>query len=551
MMVDELKASDFKVTKIGAYAIIISMLVLVALSAISLPIAQDSKALNISFSLSEERFNVTVQKDGSVDIHYLFSFTNVDYLNGVDIGMPNSYYDASSASARIFVDGTEHAAQSIGPSPYVNPGMAVEFSGSTITAIIAARSFQLDFTVNAPHMVYRNVLANDSVGVKFRPTWFDPSYQVGSTGLLVTNIIFPQGFSNVSQAMWLESNPWDSIELNSTIAKVVATWTRSSVDPSAQAGGSYDVGAAFPTAFVDQYFEPVVPPGPNVLGDLIDLLLTLAPILFMALIFAVIIVSGISKSRKLASDYFEPKMDVIGAGPRRDLTAVEAAIILERPIEMVATMILFALTKKDLVRVVSEEQPMRLDRLSTKGEYPYETSYLEAINPDGTVDRSRLKQAMVALVRNTSDKMNGFDLVATKGYYERICDTAWQQVHQAGTPEEFANALKEKNDWMMLEPDYERRMNRTIILVPPIVLGPGGRGPVGTRLPGQGRENIASDYVNKLKNTSNNLVKDMRGLTKEVAPISNPIPVVPAGQRQSGGTGSHCACACACAGGGR
>ena len=74
MMVDKLKASDFKVTKVGACAIISSMLVLVALSAISLPIAQDCKAQDFSFSLSEEHVNVTVQKDGSVDINYFFSF---------------------------------------------------------------------------------------------------------------------------------------------------------------------------------------------------------------------------------------------------------------------------------------------------------------------------------------------------------------------------------------------------------------------------------------------------------------------------------------------
>jgi hypothetical protein len=149
--VDKLKTSDFKATKVGACAIVSSMLVLIALCAISLPIAQDGKAQNYSFSLSEERVNVTVLKDGSVGIHYFFSFTNVDYLDGVDIGMPNSYYDASSASARIFVNGIEHFPKNpVGPSPYVNPGMAVEFSVSTIIAIQNAHSFQLDFTVS-PH----------------------------------------------------------------------------------------------------------------------------------------------------------------------------------------------------------------------------------------------------------------------------------------------------------------------------------------------------------------------------------------------------------------
>ena len=48
---------------------------------------------NYLLLVSEELVDVTVQKDGSVDIHYFFSFTNVDFLDGVDIGMPNAYYD--------------------------------------------------------------------------------------------------------------------------------------------------------------------------------------------------------------------------------------------------------------------------------------------------------------------------------------------------------------------------------------------------------------------------------------------------------------------------
>ena len=67
------------------------------------------------------------------------------------------------------------------------------------------------------------------------------------------------------------------------------------------------------------------------------------------------------------------------------------------------------------------------------------------------------------LIEATRDKMKGFDLEATKKYYESIADKAWQQVKEAGTPEEIAKMLDEKNNWMMLDRDYPGRMQNQIL----------------------------------------------------------------------------------------
>jgi hypothetical protein len=255
--------------------------------------------------------------------------------------------------------------------------------------------------------------------------------------------------------------------------------------------------------------------------------------------------------RKRNKDYFDPKFCTVGAGPRRDLTAVEAAIVLERPIETVATMMLFGLIKKGKVKVESEEYPMKLAKLATEGDYEYENGYLQAIETDGTMNRPLLKKTMINLIDSVSTKLKGFDLEATKAYYERIYEKAWQQVKDAGTPEEFAKVLEDGNEWMMLDDDYERRM-REIYVIPFIfhrhTTGTGS----GTPTPVGGRESIASRYMSQLKSASNNLVSDARSLTKEITAKVNPPPVYSPTQGQRGGSfGGGCACACACAGGGR
>ena len=168
-------------------------------------------------------------------------------------------------------------------------------------------------------------------------------------------MMFPQGFTNESQALFLESNPYDDLYLDNSTGLLVAAWTDVNVDPSAQSQGQYDVGIGFPEQYVDVWFMPPQPPVEDPWIAAIDWLFLVLPILFFGLFFFLPLALGIRATRKRAVDYFEPKLNRVGAGPRRDLTAVEAAVVLERPIETVATMILFSLMKKDKVRVISDD----------------------------------------------------------------------------------------------------------------------------------------------------------------------------------------------------
>ena len=436
----------------------IVMILVLAIGISACPFSNSADAAaTYSFSVEYERLDVFVLKDGSIDIDYSFGMTNFGYLDGVDIGLPNKYYDLDSAEATIIVNDQEYAPALIHKSPYVEIGVAVEFT-STVMALIDTygTSFQLDFHINNPHMVYENELVEGTVGIAMRPTWFGDAYQVGPTEELTARVFFPDGFVNVTDAVYLEGQPWNEIGIDPGTGLLVATWTASNAYPAGIASGEFDFGAGFPAEFVDSYVRHTVW---NSIADffasLLELVCLCIPIIALGgFIFLIYMIDRASKAAK-RKDYFNPAMGVVGSGPRRDLTAVEAAIVLERPLEMVATMILFGLVKKGMVRIDSDQRPMKLTKLGAEGEHTYETDYLRGIGPDGQLDRTQLEVTLVDLIKRTETKLDGFDYRHTKNYYQEICSAAWKQVKDAGTPEEFASVLSDKHEWMMLDNHYE------------------------------------------------------------------------------------------------
>jgi len=213
-----------------------------------------SRGQTYSFVTNSEYVDVHIKKDGSVDIDYTFNFTNYGYMDGVDVGLPNEYYDTTSATATITVNGVDYQPALIHKSPNVDIGLAVEFTSQTQDAIQAYSVFLLRFHVNNPHMVYENEIVKGTVGIKFRPTWFSETYQQGLTGVLQARIFFPEGFTSASEAVYLQDRVWNSIETDPSSGLLVATWNTTGVSPSGQASGEYDFGAGFPSQYVDKYY---------------------------------------------------------------------------------------------------------------------------------------------------------------------------------------------------------------------------------------------------------------------------------------------------------
>jgi hypothetical protein len=304
-----------------------------------------------SFQTLREYCDVYIEKDGSIHIEYEFEFIdNLGTLDGVDVGMPNSFYSLDSAEAWVYIDDNQ-VGRWILESPYVPIGIAVEFNppqrGSTIRVL---------FEADNPHMVYDDVKNPGYAGIQFRPTWFSSDFQSDSTRDLQVWVHLPEGLTDQSKVKYLEDHQYSSINWDSGENRLVAHWNYGSVSPTDIEAGECDVGVSFPDKYVDVHYRYRVwqgmYEGALILGP------GLAVCCFMIVIAGLIGASVYGNYRRRL-DYFEPKLSVKGAGPRAGLTAVEAAIALEKPLNMVATMIIYGMLRKKSIRLVSET-PLRI-----------------------------------------------------------------------------------------------------------------------------------------------------------------------------------------------
>lgn len=496
------------------------------------------------FEVVREEVLVTVRDDGSIDIDYTFVFINYGDLDGVDVGLPNRHYDADSAWAYVEVNGRMYEPREIRRSPYVSVGLAVEFTTECRRAAEAGDPrVTVRFHVNNPRMVYENELKEGTAGVRFRPTWFGSDHQRGPTDTLVVRIMGPKDHNDPNTTYYIEDMAPHSAYVT-TDGRLLTSWEFHGVESADQRVGDYDVGMAFPKSAVNTIHRTS---GTDRLGDILYSIghtcWAAWPIIMFAIFFSLFFVGLGIQDRARRRSYFDPELTERGAGPRRDLTAVEAAVVMELPFDRVAAMVLFGMQRKGLVEVDYGTDPITIKKVEEVGDHLYETRFLSAVRSEGRISRKFLRAAMIKLVKETQAKMEGFGLEATRTYYGGICAKAWTQVSATGSENAFNDLVDEKNEWLLLDEDYDDRMDGLYVHT-----GSLSGADVGGRIDVRG---IAGDYVGRLRNASSHMVDDIKTLTKDVTEVTHPPPEGGGGGFGGGGGGCACACACACAGGGR
>jgi hypothetical protein len=290
---------------------------------------------------------------------------------------------------------------------------------------------------------------------------------------------------------------------------------------------------------------------------------------FFILLFVGIPILSASSSKKRKLDYLPPKIQIEGHGIKRGLTAVEAAILMEQPLDKVMTMILFGVVKKNAATVVTRD-PLKIQLANPlpAGLQDYENDFLQAfVLEDLAARRKALQDMTIKLVNTVSDKMKGFSRKETIAFYQSINERAWQQIEAAGTPEVKSQMYDDALEWTMLDKNYDERTRRTFvgpIFLPiwwgrydpgfhPVSTGSvpsasiptsgGSRSPVS--IPGSA---FAASVVGGVQGFSGKVLGDVKSFTSGVTNKTNPVPVVTSSGYHGGGGGGHCACACACAG---
>jgi len=549
------------------FVVIAALLILVSGSSVSY--AQD-----YSFSLDQEVVDVWINQDGSVTLEYWFTFScdpGAHPIDAVDLGLPTGDYNLSGFSADVdgvAVDRIDRDYQ--GGGDY---GVAVWLGSGTIGPGQSGTVHV--FVDRVGEMVYQDSDDAEYASTEFSPTWFGSQFSHGSTDLTVyfhlpVDVQPDEPRYHRSPSGWPQEQPDAALDDDS---RVVYIWHNSEAAPDRQ----YTFGASFPRRYVA---EGAVQQPPSALemifGGIMSAITTTlscccnpVPLVFLG--FAAFIGFSIWGQRKRKMQYLPPSMKVEGVGVKRGLTAVEAAILLETPLNRIMTMILFGLLKKGAVTVL-DDKPLKIQANEPLPEKlrSYETAFLEAVKKDGTLSEKQLRKMMVALIKEVNNKMKGFSRKESVTYYKSIVKQAWQQVEGAETPEVRGQRFDEQLGWTMLDDDFEERTNRTFRTGPVFVpmwwgyYHPWGRtqpagaarvSPSRPSAPAMGRAQLptlpgaafAATIVNGVQTTAGGIVKNLTGFTGGVTQVTNPPPKT-SGGRSYGGGRSSCACACACAG---
>lgn len=516
------------------------------------------------FSVEETQVTVIIQDDGTMAIDYTITFVNdpsADAIDFVDIGLPNTDYSLGSITAEV--DGNQIT--NIENSPYVT-GIALGLGSNAIRP--GSRGV---VHVNIPQV--RNVLykatneeSEPYTSMQFSPNYFGSEFVTNSPMKMAVTLFLPAGMTT-EEPRWFKPSNWPGEETPSSginnAGQVYYQWT------TTQASGSreYTFGASFPMRLVPE--TAIVTEPPLEINE--DSIICLCFSSFFILIFGLGLYQSIWGAKKRKLKYLPPKIAIEGHGIKRGLTAVEAAILLENPMDKVLTMILFSVIKKGAAEVTTKDPlELKITDPQPEGMRTYETEFIEAFKAETPKARTKELQAvMVSLVQIVATKMKGFSHKETVKYYETIMEKAWNMVEAVDTPDVKVAKYDEVMDWTMLDRDFDKRTQTVFVGTPqfyPMWWGrfdPSYRSAGGVARPtmpisgGSGQtfsvpslpgSDFAASMVSGMQSFSAGVVGNITDFTSTITNKTNPVPVSTSSGGSRGGGGSSCACACACAG---
>ena len=528
-------------------------------------------AQSYSFSLDRELVNVFWNSDGTMSLDYQFTFTNSPsghVIDFVDVGVPTGQFSDVSAdmggnSLSISSDfqGEGGSGFSVDMGAYaIQPGQS-----GTVHVVIG----------QVENVLYKDDNDEAYASAVFSPNWYGSQFVNGTTDLTVVYHM-PPGVQP-SEPRWHEAPSGFPAEPQTGVdaqGRVFYSWS----NPSASGSTQYLFGASFPKTYVPETAIVTAPP-----FDFAALIGSVMPILFCSIfgfMFIGMPILGVIQGNKRKMQYLPPKVSIEGHGIKRGLTAVEAAILMEQPLDKIMTMILFGTLKKNAAEVITRE-PLAIKSAVPvpDGLHEYESNFLKAFKEEKTKERQGLLQeTMVKLVKSVSEKMRGFSRKETLEYYKSIMEKAWQQIESADTPEVKSQKFDEALEWTMLDKEYDERTRRIgPVFVPmwwgrynptytsrPTQTGSGLPTSMMGQSSGSGRSalpgaDIAAQMVTGVQTFSQKVVGNVNTFTEKITGATNPMPKPTSsgksgGGRSSGGCACACACAgcaCACAGGGR
>ena len=551
-------------------------------------------AQSYRFQVTDMAVVVYVNQDGSASLDYTITFQNdpgAHVIDIVDIGLPNGEYTLKTITAEV--GGV--SISKITASDVIYPGISLYLGSNEIPA--GGSGTVHCYIPTVPKMLYpaTQTTSEPYASIEFSPHYYDTANVHGNTNMQVT-FVLPAGMTESEPTYFTPQGGWPGSDTPESAFtsdnRIYYTWVSSQANDYTQ----YIFGASFPARYVnsDAITATYVPPSTSTPGPSTSIGLfawlgsNLCGIVFclgFVGFFVLIIYSATVGAKKRRLQYLPPKISVEGHGIKRGLTAVEAAVLMEQPMDKIFTMTLFGVLKKNAAEVVTQD-PLKLKIPSPLPAdlYPYETDFLAAFADDNPAGRkTKLQTMMINLIKSIGEKMKGFSQKETVAYYDDISKKAWAQVEAANTPEVKGQAYDQNMDWTMLDKNYDTRTQQTFtgpIFIPaPIwwwrydptfarpmtgtstLAGPavstmgaglgGGAARPSISLPQLPGSSFAASVVKGASSFSAGVLGDLTSFTGGVTKVTNPPPppsTYRSGGGFGGGGGHSCACACACAG---
>ena len=456
------------------------------------------------FRVEEMTMNVYPQPDAAARIEYRIVFANergVHPIDIVDVGLPHPRYRIKTMSAST----NDRPARSIRRSSYIDVGVEVDLG---MGAIGQGETGTFLFTCEMPDMVYSDTTDRELASFQIRPTWFDPSAQVGTTKLRVA-IHLPAGVKPEEVRYQEEDQRYAGLALFGEDRHVVAYWesdqfTLSSRNPK--------LSVSFPRRVMTRVVEKTkldlllewfgnntglkLISGALLLGGLAWLFFRFSNgtgvvvFVFLAIVMLGMLIAspgfhllcwptllgliGLNEwylqQRKKSDDYLPAMATVEGGGIKRGLTAPQAAVLLEMPLAKILTMVLFGLLKKEVVKLVAENPPavevdehyrcsrdIRRAHAAATGVvlHDYEHPFLDGLQAhSGPVEDCDLNEAMGSLIKSVAERMTGFDLKRTREYYRRIVSRSWKEAESIGEIKQRDAVVERNFEWMMIDDEW-------------------------------------------------------------------------------------------------
>lgn len=525
---------------------------------LAISLASSVNAQNLVYSVDHEWAQIFINQDGTIDLTYNITVAvSSGVMHGFYVGQPKADFTYGQA-----VDQYGNSLQVSDASSGGNYRVDVTLN----QPLNAGQSVWFQVTTNVAGLISNDTQNPGNYGMQFIPQWISDTPISDVRIQIVVPPDVTVGDVKTTQVFY---NGTSTVE-----GRLAVFWEKLLIGPNEQ----FKVGVSFPARFMPNYV-PIATSGVGF--GFFTILIIAGFVLFAIIIFSAIILLV----RK--GSYASPKVSMETLGVKRGLTAVEASYLLDFKPTQIVTEILYSLLQKRAVWAKDTKPALKLqvlppfeNKIGTKDNplHYYEIDFLNALNPDGTLDEEDLAHTIMFLRDNVEQKLQGYSRKDTVDYYRKIATQAWTQVEQAGTVELASNAYDAQLLWLMLDPNQKARTENVFrdgVIQPsplwfwwwygytiyhphptytPNVNVPSQSGPPPA-IPGA---DFANNIATAVENTSNSIVVNLEKFANAIVPPppkASHQPAHPKADCVCACAACACACACvscacACAGGG-